>query len=80
MSYRYCPICKMQHDPDTNCFDLAQQALKDAGIPVKQQIWGRKKGEGRKFKILVHKANITFGIIALIIVICAIIMVLKAGG
>jgi hypothetical protein len=39
MTYHFCPICGVHHEPDIPCFEAAKQVLKDAGIPQKKQKW-----------------------------------------
>ncbi len=37
MSYCFCPICGVRHDPDVPCYDLTSQILKDVGIREQKQ-------------------------------------------
>ncbi len=74
MEYKFCPICKQRHDPDLPCFDLAKQALRDVGIPTKQQ---RKLT--KKFNKLVRKTNVILAIIAVSIISWVVFMAIKTG-
>lgn len=49
---RCCPICTGDHDPDIACTDLAQEVLRDAGIPII-----RPRPSERRFKELVRQAK-----------------------